>query len=95
MSGGSYDYLGWADECQIINRKESIPKIADDLRVLGNAPDAALASINLYNGIQDYLRVVEGQIENIGAIWKAMELWQSGDISEEEFKKALEEWRSK
>lgn len=93
MSGGSFDYLCFADAETISEKKGRLREMADFLAGLGYAQDAARETEELLV-ILNQIEVRMGvRIDRLSAIWKAAEWWQSADTGEDDFKASLKEYR--
>lgn len=95
MSGGSFNYLCYAELPDLLNRDWDIQSMADELAKLGYAKDAAKETMDLLLDLRSAVNRLETRKEHISDVWKALEWWHSGDWSEESFKEELEKWRDK
>lgn len=89
MSGGSYDYLYTKDIGEALD-SQSLQRMADRLAGLGYANDAATETASLL----ELKREAEGRMARLKYLWEAVEWWDSCDWGEDEFREALEEYRS-
>lgn len=94
MSGGSYDYLCYADEHEILQRRAVLRQMADRLTGLGYAEDAAGETEDLIAIIAQYERRARSRIRRLSAVWRAVEWWDSNDSSEDDIRAALEKYRN-
>lgn len=92
MSGGSYDYLCFADEA-IFGREASLQEMADRLAKLGYAEDAAKETMEVLLEIRQAKVRIGARQDRLRQIWQAVEWWDSGDWGEDGVKKALEAYR--
>jgi hypothetical protein len=94
VSGGSYEYICFADEIdRLLNKRDQVERMADRLAALGYAKDAAKETWDFLL----WLRMVEAQFEarheRLSEVWRAVEWWDSGDSGEDGLQAALEEYR--
>lgn len=70
-----------------------LQKMADAIAKLGYAPDAAKEAMDFLLTIRACQNRLEAMRDRLSPIFYAMEWWQSGDSSEEDFKEALGRYR--
>ena len=93
MSGGSYNYICFADVVDLFHNQRNIESMYDRLHSLGYADDAANETIDMLVMIRDAYSTIENYRKRLEPVWKAVEWWDSNDSGEEEVKKALDEYR--
>ncbi len=95
MSGGSYDYLCFAESlCDLIGKIKELEAMAHDLTALSYAEDAAAETEEVLSIMRLADTRVRRRLKRLHEVWYAMEWWQSGDYREEQFKQALERYRN-
>lgn len=94
MSGGSYEYMCFAEVEDLAHKKRLIDNMAERLKELGYE-DAAVATTGIYTAVNESLRILQEMKENIAGVWQAVEWLDSNDWGEESVKNAVEEWRQK
>lgn len=92
MSDGSYDYLCFKDEVDIINSTNTIDNMAKRLIELG-FEDLAKQTLNVLYEIKRYKLGMQVQLEKLSPVWKAVEWLDSGDTGLEDTIKGLKEYR--
>lgn len=95
MSGGSYNYLCYKSDEELFGYgvDETLDQMVNDLAQLGYADDVAREATELLMTIRAARLRVNVIHERLSPVFRAREWWMSGDRSEEEFKKTLEEYR--
>jgi hypothetical protein len=93
MSGGSYDYLCFAEIDKLFEMEVEIQRMGDDLAGLGYAADAAQETHGLLLEIRASRARIEARRKRLFNIWKAMEWWHSGDSGEDWVKDSLKAYR--
>jgi hypothetical protein len=94
MSGGSFNYLhSKFPEDLMVSGQSDLGDMIDALAVLGYAKDAAVESAGVLADICACQVRLEAKLRRLEGVWKAMEWWQSGDWSENVFKRALADYR--
>ena len=92
MSGGSYNYASLVDDLQdLIEKRYDVGRIAEDLHNEG-AHDAAADLETLLISIRTIEGKVEARLWRLQPVMRALEWWRSCDWSEEQFRKAVEEY---
>lgn len=91
MSGGSYNYLCYADSDGVRNSEESLTHMANRLAGLPYAQDAAKETAALVLLLRQQETWVQAYIDRLKDVWHAVEWWDSG---EEDVKQALETYRA-
>lgn len=94
MSGGSYDYLCYADYEEIIMRIETLEKMRDDMLKDGYEDIAKIITNYIFH-IKKAKITMEIYHKNLYDVLHAYEWWKSGDFGQEQFEKAVKEWKSK
>lgn len=95
MSGGSYNYLYCKDIDDIISMETELTWMQDRLDGIYYAYDVAEEMEKFRGYIKTFKLEMQKEIDRMRNIWRAIEMWDSYDSSEDEFKKALEEHRLK
>lgn len=96
MSGGSYDYLCFADASDALTDKVeyNLANMAQRLAGLGWADDAARESTELLLLIRQAQVNLGVRMDRLRDIWKAVEWWDSQDSGPEGVRKALAKYRA-
>lgn len=94
MSGGSFNYLceAW-DLDEIIGKLGDLQDMSHALAALGYAQDAARETEELLVILRQWQVQTEVRLNRLRGVWKAMEWWRSCDWGEDDFQKALAEYR--
>jgi uncharacterized protein YPO0396 len=93
MSGGSYEYICFADAEDLMSKTREIQEMSDRLAGLGYAPDAAKETQELLLTVRQYSNRINAMRERLQSVWRAVEWWDSCDSGEDELKKALDDYR--
>ena len=93
MSGGSYEYICFAEPDGLLEKKAEIQEMADRLAGLGYAQDAAKETMILLLTVRQFENRIKAMQERLSGVWKAVEWWDSCDTSEDGVLKALEIYR--
>ena len=93
MSGGSYNYLCFADADEILNKLGVLEEMSDRLAGLGYADDAAEETQMLALQIRHIRNRLNASVKRLKSVWRAVEWWDSSDSSEDGVKAALEKYR--
>lgn len=94
MSGGSFNYLCHKDASDLLRAGLSdAQEMGDALAALGYAPDAARETFAVIAEVRAAEARMDALLKRLEPVWHAMEWWQSCDWSEEQFKRALAEYR--
>lgn len=94
MSGGSYDYLCWAQDLEDINGKRyALREMADRLAGLGYAQDAAAETEELLVLLQQWEVRAQVRVKRLSDLWHAVEWWDSNDSGEDDVREALTKYR--
>jgi len=93
MSGGSYNYLCYANPDELINKTVDLQDMADRLAGLGYAPDAARETQELLLIVRQFENRIAAATGRLQKVWKAVEWWDSGDSSEDGVKTSLDDYR--
>lgn len=96
MSGGSYDYLCFADSSDALTDKVeyNLANMAQRLAGLGWADDAARESTELLLLIRQAQVNLGVRMDRLRDIWKAVEWWDSMDSGEDGVREALVQYRA-
>lgn len=92
MSGGSYDYLCFADESDVLRRLESLQRMADRLDEV--CPEAAAETRALFDGPKSLRAEVEARLKRLTDLWYAVEWRDSGDWGDTQLADAVEKFRA-
>jgi len=94
MSGGSHDYLCFADDVyELARKREALERMADDLSVLPWAATAAAETQRLLGALRRLDSFVRSS-KPLRDVWYAVEWWQSGDYSEAQAREAAREYET-
>ncbi len=94
MSGGSFNYLCHKQASDLLERGlRDVEEMATALGDLGYAVDAANRTADLLKDVRALEARLNAELRDLYGVWRAMEWWQSGDIGENAFKRALAEYR--
>jgi hypothetical protein len=93
VSGGSFNYLCYADVDELFNRQSDLIEIANALEALDYAEDAMQETDAIRQEMQDFIDNLTDRLDRIRPVWKALEWWHSCDSSEETLKQALATYR--
>lgn len=93
MSGGSFNYLCYAEPEDLLRRLGDLREMADALAAMGYARDAAAETEELICYINQAIIRIETRRKRLQDVWRDMEWWKSGDYSEAQFKEALAKYR--
>lgn len=93
MSGGSYEYICFAEPLELFEKISEIQRMSDRLAELGYASDAASETQNLLLTIRQYENRIRTMHNRLSAVWKSIEWWDSADSGEKQVKEALEKYR--
>lgn len=93
MSGGSYDYLCFADGDTLRGKEEDLKRMADRLSALGYADDAAAETMDLLLTLRQQRVYVQSVIDRLSGVWRSVEWWDSGDSGEDGLEFHLRRYR--
>lgn len=94
MSGGSFNYLYCKDAADLMQgHHEDFEYMLDALAATGYANDVAQETAWLMNELRAASIRIEAKIKRLEGPWHAMEWWKSCDWSENDFKRAVAEYR--
>lgn len=93
MSGGSYEYLFLIGTDEIGRHIDQVERMADRLGGLGYAQDAARETESVMLLLRQFEVRMSVRLERLSSLWRAVELWDSGDSGEDDVKRALLEFR--
>jgi len=88
MSGGSFDYLWTADVPELFERHGSLIDIHEAFEEAGVTGVAASTEYFRKELVRQFNRLEKLRSE-LEPVWRAMELWKSGDVTEEEFRQTV------
>lgn len=95
MSGGSYNYLCDVDGlAELIGKKHDLAEMADRLKDLGYAGNAAMATAHLALMLTHWETIVGAHIKDLREVWHAVEWWDSADWDEDQVRDAIVEYAS-
>lgn len=89
MSGGSYNYLCYADHSDIGNKTEDLQEMIDRLKELCFEDIANESYLVL-----EHIKKTDKMINKLSEIWKAVEWMDSGDWGLENVNQEIENFRS-
>lgn len=97
MSGGSFEYLYRREAYELLSefQFEMVESMALEL-AKADGGDAAIATWELIGALKTIKRTLidlDVSTEALREVWHAMEWWQSNDIGEDGFEKALATYR--
>lgn len=99
MSGGAFNWLYTRDAGQLVENPGYVQTVADVLKATGYADDAAEDTQKILNSIEELRRIIEttltDDVQKMTLVWRALEMWFSCDSTEDDFKKALETYRTR
>lgn len=90
MSGGSYNYLYYADSSDIGNKISDMQDMIDRLNNLGHH-HLAMDTQLIINKIKD----IDFMLDKIREVWKAVEYCDSGDWSKDEIEQEVKNYYNK
>lgn len=93
MSGGSYEYLCFADADEVRGKEEQVRRMADRLSALGYADDAAAETMDLLLTLRQQRVYVQSVLSRLSGIWHSVEWWDSGDSGEDGLEFCLRRYR--
>jgi hypothetical protein len=94
VSGGSYDYLCWADDLdRLLEKQHHLEAMADRLAGLGYADDAAQETTDLLLTLRQWRIRAQAHVKRSRGVWKAVEWWDSADWDEDAVREALAKYR--
>jgi len=96
MSGGSFNYLCYADTSEIVTGEHDseIGSMIDTLQELG-AKDIADDTRKIIDLSKEYREKVETLRASLENVWHAVEWNMSGDSGEDAVKEAIKKYRTK
>ena len=92
MSGGSYDYLCFADADNIFTRTSSLVQMAERLDDL--CPEAAAETRALFAGPGSLYAELEARLARLTDLWHDVEWRDSNDYGDDQLAKAIETFRA-
>lgn len=96
MSGGSFNYLCTKEVgTLLVDGLDDVQRMAEELAELGYADDVAEDTQALIRSIQGTELALNLLIARLSPVWREMEWWQSGDVGEDNLKRALERYRER
>lgn len=94
MSGGSFNYLCYADAEELPLKLADLNDMADSLQRSG-AKEAAAETERLIAYVEHSQRQIEARLNRLSGVWKAMEWWTDSDWSEDDFRNAVAVYNAK
>jgi len=92
MSGGSYDYLCYADATELFNKRQSISDMVTALAGLGHL-DAARETESIKLILNQFEVQIDARLRRLQDVWKAVEWTESGDTGPEAIEIAIAKYR--
>ena len=92
MSGGSYNYLCYADFPDICSKISDLEDMRDRLLALGYM-DSAEETEGVILMIKSFRVRIEARIKRLNEIWQAVEWKDSGDWGMENIEEAIKKYR--
>lgn len=92
MSGGSYDYLCYADATELFNKRQSISDMVTALAGLGHL-DAARETESIKLILNQFEVQIDAPLRRLQDVWKAVEWTESGDTGPEAVDIAIAKYR--
>ena len=93
MSGGSFNYLCYADCEKIISMKQELKAMEERLSELG-FKDIANEVLIIKQQIDSFEFRINKRLKDIHETFRAVEWMDSGDSDFESVKKAVDKWRN-
>jgi len=93
MSGGSYNYLCYAELDTLLQRDGDLRDMAYALKRRGYL-DAALETESLRREVENFRKTFEARRDAISEVWRYVEWTDSGDTSEDSVAEAIGKWRA-
>lgn len=93
MSGGSLNYLCSQGPDELLNRREDLESARDWL-IGYDAADVAQVITDIIALAAQYRDAVETKMEAVYSVLHELEWWRSCDHSEEDFRRALADYRA-
>jgi hypothetical protein len=93
MSGGSYGYFCYKDKDDISPFKETLEEMAEDMKEHSTVDISDV--LTEFEEIRELMDQVSGRVLNLHHVLHAFEWWMSGDYSETQFQKRVEDWRKR
>jgi len=94
MSGGSYNYLCFADPSDLLQKhSQDLREMVEGLSAAG-ADDAARETETIIVILDHFRNRMQARVDRVSPVWKALEWWHSGDWSEKQFRETLAEYRA-
>lgn len=92
MSGGSYNYLCFADAGDVLQRRSTLAEMADRLDEL--CPEAAAETRALFDGPRSLYAELEARLARLTDLWQAVEWRDSSDWTDQQVAEAVEKFRA-
>lgn len=92
MSGGSYDYLCYADATELFNKRQSISDMVTALAGMGHL-DAARETESIKLILNQFEVQIDARLQRLQDVWKAVEWTESGDTGPEAIDIAIAKYR--
>lgn len=93
MSGGSFNYVCFADEWNVWEKTHDLEAMEAFLTRLKGAEEPAAELVELLAIIRQSRTRVAVHLKRLRPVMQAAEWWQSGDYGEAQFREAVAEYR--
>jgi len=91
MSGGSYNYICFAEPDDMLNRRHHVNDMSDGMRFHGKL-DAARELHRYYQDLVMFSQMIEFRHKRLEKVMHAFEWWSSGDLGEDQFDMTWQEF---
>lgn len=92
MSGGSFDYLCFAEPYDIFNKRDALKRMAEDLASDGHI-DAAKETETVGLILNQFEALMRARLDRLHDLWRAVEWTRSGDTGPNAITEAIAEYR--
>lgn len=92
MSGGSFNYLCYAEPYELFNKRQDLADMVQALAEAGYV-DAAKETETIGLIINHFEARVGARLERLNEVWKSVEWVRSGDSSSDRIEGAIAEYR--
>lgn len=90
MSGGSFNYLCWADSDEIMfDRYDDLLKMVDALLDCAPSSKAYIETLELKELIRQIRQELDKRLKRLSPVWHAVEWRRSGDYADDDLEKAI------
>ena len=93
MSGGSFNYLCWAQPLDLLNKRQDISDMVKALSDAGHI-DAAAETETILLVLNHFEALMQARIDRLSPVWKAIEWKRSGDWGKDAVDEAFREYRA-